>query len=207
MWVPSFLWAKRKLIWNAGHIRIASNGSAPPWMRKPGAQPLWGGWTPCCSFPCGLQGPRLNVSQVLCAIVLSFLVTIQISPLVCFPCKLQQKSQHAYRLRTWSPGIFLEPHHFGKVLSQKFLIWLTFSRGGLELGDIIHTNEYSWGGSSWLSEAVSMALPCLLWHKSSFSSHMRFLYLLTLYFTAGILVCSCRISLFHSNNQQCEAVT
>lgn len=169
MWVPSFLWAKRKRMWNAGHIRIASNGSAPPWMRKPGAQPLWGGWTPFCSFPCGLQGLWLDVSQVPYAMVLSFLVTIQILPLVCFSCKLQQNSQHAYRLQTWSSGFFLETHHFGKVLSQKFLIWLTFSRGDLDLGDIIHTNEYSWGGSSWQS---FLKLCPWLCHLCSGSSHL-----------------------------------
>lgn len=57
-----------------------------------------------------------------------------------------------------------------------------------------------------LSEAVSVALPCLLWLKSSFSSDVRLIYLLTLYFTAGIFSMFLQ-NLFHSNNQQCEAVT
>lgn len=56
MWVPSFLWAKRKFPWNAEHIRIASVGSAPPQVRRqPGAQPLWWDWTPSCSFPCSCR--------------------------------------------------------------------------------------------------------------------------------------------------------
>lgn len=120
MWVPSFLWAKRTLTWNARHIRIASNGSAPPWMRKPGAQPLRGA---------GLHSAASHVGCRACDWML---------PKSCVPWSFhfwwQYKYHHWFaflvnsnrkasmlRLRPWSLGIFLETQHFGKVLSHKFL--------------------------------------------------------------------------------------
>lgn len=205
MWVPSFLWAKRTLTWNAGHIRIASNGSAPPWMRKPGAQPLRGA---------GLHSAASHVGCRACDWML---------PKSCVPWSFhfwwQYKYHHWFaflvnsnrkasmlRLRPWSLGIFLETHHFGKVLSHKFLAhFLTWWPGPWGHHPCKRA-LMRWMELAVLSEAVSVALPCLPWLKPSFSSHRRFTYLLTLYFTAGILVCSCRISLFHPNNQQCEAV-
>lgn len=97
MWVPSFLCAIRRLMGNAGPTGRASDDSAPPWLRKPGAQTPWwgGGWTPVCSSSTWAAGPIAGCFPSPVCQGPSFLVTVQISPSFSFHCKLQQKSQHA----------------------------------------------------------------------------------------------------------------
>lgn len=95
-YVSSFLSLSKK---NA-NVKCWTHQDSQQWLSTFMNEEAWStaslrGWTPLCSFPRGLQGLQLDASQVLCAMVLSFLVTIQISPLVYFSCKLQQKSQHA----------------------------------------------------------------------------------------------------------------
>lgn len=162
MWVPSFLWAKRKLMGNAGYIRLASNEWLSTFMdeEKPGAQPLGYGRIPLRSFPCGLQGLWLDGSQVLCAMVLSFLATIQTSPWVSFYCKRQQKTQHAYRLCTWSSGIFLETlTTLGKPFLGSSWSGSLSHRGDLDLvwGHHPHKWVQEWAQLAVLSEAVPVA--------------------------------------------------
>lgn len=211
MWVPSFLWAKRKFPWNAEHIRIASVGSAPPQVRRqPGAQPLWWDWTPSCSFPCSCRAcdwmfPKSCVPQSFnpwwqCKYHrwLPFIVNFnrKVSMLI--------DSGHGVQGSFWRFSPLWESP-FSEVSDlAHFLMW-TWTLGTSSTRTGTHEADPE-GSPFWSCAQGSDISP--RWLEPPLSNFSRFISpLLTFCFTAGILVSSCRISLFHSNNPQFDAAT
>lgn len=200
--MSSFLSLSKK----KAYVRCWTHQDSQQWLSTSANEEAWStaslrGLIPFCSFPRGLQGLRLDVSQVLYAMVLPFLVTIQISPSVCFSWKLQQQSQHAYRLRTWSSRILLETPHFGKVLSQEFLIWLTFSGVTWTLGTSAiqtSTREVDPAGSPFWScvRGSAVSAPAQAIFLQSQEIHLSPYTLFYSWYFSMFLQ-----NLFHSNNQ------
>lgn len=203
MWVPFFLCAKRKLMGNAGPIGRASDDSAPPWLRKPGAQtPDRSGWTPVCSSSTWAAEPIAGCFPSPVCQGPSFLVTIQISPLFSFHCKLQQKSQHATDFVHGVQWTFLRCSALWESLFA-------------EASDLVQSYVVTWTSHRpVLTRWVQLA--GLFWRCAHGSALAQTIFspitgdgispFLTLCLTTGIMVCSCRIPLFHSNSQQFEAL-
>lgn len=170
-------------------------------MRKPGAQPPGCRWTSAAS-PCGLQG-------LLSKFCLPWSLNLwwQYEYHHCFPFivnfnRIVSMLIGSVRGAQWTLITL------GKPFLRSFWSGSRFSHGDLGLGT--SSPQSSWGGSVWqfFSEVVPITLPCLCSGLNHLlSSYTRLISpFLTSYFATGILVSSYRISLFHSNNQQFEAV-
>lgn len=128
----------------------------------------------------------------------SFLVTIQISPLFSFHCKLNRKVSMLQTLYMESSELSWDAQHSGKAFLQELLIWFS-------LMWLLGHHPYRPVLTRWVQ------LAGLFWRCAHGSALAQTIFspitpFLTLCLTTGIMVCSCRISLFHSNSQQFEAV-
>lgn len=179
--------AEGRLMWNAGR---ASNDSAPPGCGSLGLSPWWG-WRPSIAgrSPSPVcHGPSISSDDTNIAIIFLSLET-------------STEKSACYRLCTRSSVNFLESLCIlGKPSCRRF--W----SGSLSsvVTSSTQTRTHSQGGSS-----CAMALPSLCSGSNHLLSnysrfHLPFPYVCL---TTGIRIYSCRIPLFHANNQQCEAVT